>query len=112
MSLNDYTTMVAGKTASASFTAQINTLHFDMVGVHAVWSGCDAGTIATMRMNGSNNGATFYPLDTDPVTMVASQGSALWNLWSCPYHYLQFAYAAATNTTGSISVDAVRKARM
>ncbi len=111
MSANDIQTMVAGQTASVSFTTFINTLHFDMVGVHATWSGCIADCNATMRMYASNNRTTWYPLDADPVSMVASQGSALWNLWSCPYHWVQFSYAAASNTTGSISVDAVKKAR-
>lgn len=111
MSMNDFQTMVAGQSASASFTTQINTLHFDMIGVHATWSGADAGTLANMRVKASNNGTSWNNLDLDPVTMVASSGSGMWNLWSCPYHYVQFAYTAATNTTGTIGVDVVKKAR-
>ena len=111
MSMNDYKTMVASMSGSASFSTAINVLHYDMGSVHATWSGAVAGTLANIRVYGSNNNATWYPLDTDPVTMVASQGSALWNIWSLPYHWLQFAYEAKTNTTGAINVDAVIKAR-
>lgn len=111
MSTNTYITMAAGISGSASFTTQINALHHDIGSVHATWSGCVAGTLANIRVYGSNNNRTWFPLDTDATTMVASQGSQLWNLWSQAYHWLQFAYAANSNTTGSIDVDVVLKAR-
>ena len=111
MSMNDYKTMAAGQSGSASFTTQIMTLHHDMASVHATWSGAVAGTLANIRVYGSNNNSTWYPLDTDPTTMVASLGSALWNIWSLPYHWLQVAYEAKSNTTGSIDIHTVIKAR-
>jgi hypothetical protein len=111
MSMNNYVTMAAGQSGSASFTTALNVLHYDMASVHATWSGAVAGTLANIRVYGSNNNATWFPLDTDPTTMVASQGSNLWNIWSLPYHWLQVAYEAKSNTTGSINVDVAIKAR-
>lgn len=103
-------TMTAGTSGSDSFTTAINTLNFDMASVHATWSGCDTA-VGTLRLRGSNNGTTYTNLDADPVTMTASAGSALWNLWSVPYHYVQLAYGAVSNTTGSIVATAIKKCR-
>lgn len=96
--------------AAASYSTALEVQNYSNAAVQVIWSGVDA-TNGTIRCKASNRYTTdFQNLSQYPITMVASAGNHMFNIYDIGYSYLQIYYDPGSNTAGTIDLVATRKA--
>lgn len=108
MAIPRYDLIVQSLTAGASYTTSFEVLNYNQCAVQLVWSGLDSA-VGTFRLKASNDGTNWENLTTFPYTMISASDNHLFNMYQIGYGYMQVAYGAVSNTTGTLALKITRK---